>query len=577
MSEVFHVRGVIMAYFKDFSRGAAAAAAVVGFFLCIPAAAQDKTPAGPLKRVFYENYRPPLIRSIDVPGDASLEAMIQDGRLTLTDEDAVRLALQNNVDINVERYTPYFNVWGIEKGRAVLNPSIAANVSLDRLRTPTTSALQGGDTLLNVNTLYDVSFRKPFEPGLDLALGFNTRRLRTTSFFNSLNPSLVSTLSLSLTQHLLKDFGKLSRARYVLTAKNSEDMSREVFISRVQQLVTNVLNTYWDLVFSDEDIKDKETSRNLAQLVLDQNKIQAEVGSMSPLDVVQAEAEVAARDQQLITARYNRLIIEEQLKKLISSRADPGMLPATIAPVSKPGSPPLPVTGVTEAIQRAMEIRPEVRQLLSDLQNKKIQVDYTHNQLKPTLDLVASYSQNGLGGDRIVRDYSQGFIGAPIIGFFPGGFMDTLDSLFSQKYVGYNVGFSFKVPIGNDEARANNAQAQIDYRQAQERLVATRQRIAVEVRQAYRRIELYQASVTAAEVTVRSMRERLQGEQEKYALGATTTRAVIEAQRDLQIAVNSRLQNQINLIKSRISLDQAIGDTLSSRGIEVEEALRINK
>jgi outer membrane protein TolC len=562
---------------QHFRRLAGTAAAVLWLLSGAPGFAQDppapsasRAAGNAARRALYQDYLMPAVRSFDLAGDAALDAMIRDRKLVLTDEDAVRLALENNIELNVERYAPYFTMWGIEKGRAVLNPSLALNFSLDRLRTPTTSALQGGDTLLNLNTLYDFSFRKPFEPGLDLALNFNTRRFRTTSFFNSLNPSLASNLTVSLTQHLLKDFGRLSRARFVLTARNNEDISRETFASRVMQLVTSVLNTYWDLVFIDEDIKDKESSRNLAQLVLDQNRIQAEVGTMSPLDVVQAEAEVAARDQILITARHNRLIAEEQLKKLISSRADPGLMDATIIPSAPPPMPLPPAGDVTEAVQRAMEIRPEVRQLLSDLANKKIQVDYTHNQLKPSLDLVASYSQNGLGGNRIDRDYSLGFIGAPIVGETPGGFIDALDSLFSQKYIGYNVGFSFRIPFGNDEARANSAQAQIDYRQTQERMLAQKQRIAVEVRQAYRRVELYQATMAAAEVTVRSMRQRLQGEQDKYGLGATTTRAVFEAQRDLQAAVNSQLLAQINLVKSRITLDQAVGDTLSVHGIEID-------
>jgi len=573
-----------MRSFNHLRRFPGAAVAALSLFLGAPAFAQDKTAvdagkthAGPFQRLLYRDYQMPAVRTFQVAGDARLDSMVRDGRLVITDDDAVRLALENNVDINVERYTPYFSLFNIEKGKSVLNPSLQFSVSLDRLRTPTTSALQGGDTLLNLNTLYDVSFRKPFEPGLDLAFGFNTRRLRTTSFFNSLNPSLVSTLSVSLTQHLLKDFGRLSRARPVLLARNNEDISRDNFSQRLQQLVTNVLSSYWDLVFIDEDIKDKETSLKLAQLVLDQNRIQAEVGTMSPLDVVQAEAEVAARNQALIAARYNRLITEQQLKKLISSRGDPGQIQASIAPASKPLPPSPPTTDVDSAIQRAMEVRPDVKQSLSDLANKKIQVDYTRNQLRPSLDVVATYSQNGLGGDRIVRDYSQGFIGAPIISEEPGGFLDTLDSLFSQKYQGYNIGFNFRVPIGNDEARANSAQAQIDYRQGEGRLLALRQKIAVDVRQAYRLIEMYQASVAAAEVTVRAMQQRLQGEQDKYALGATTTRSVIEAQRDLSAALRSRLQAQIDLIKSRIALDFVVGDTLTARGIEVEDVMRLNK
>ena len=201
-------------------------------------------------------------------------------------------------------------------------------------------------------------------------------------------------------------------------------------------------------------------------------------------------------------------------------------------------------------------------------------MDYTKNQLKPALDLQASYSQNGLGGITILRDYSNGYFGAPVIGTVPGGFLDSLDSLFSRKYLGYVVGFNLKIPLGNDDARANSAQAQIDYRQGEDRIRSQKQQIALQVRQAYDRMELGRESVDAAQVTVRYQEQRLQGEQDKYSLGATTTRSIIEAQRDLETAQSTLLQAKIDLIKSRITLDQAVGDTFTAHNIEVKDALR---
>ncbi len=530
-------------------------------------------PGNPLQRIFSSNFAVPPVRSFELRGEDSLDAMIREGKLPLSAEDTVRLALENNVDINIERYNPYFSLWGIERGRAVLNPSLGFNTNLNRLVTPATSALQGGETLLNLNTTYNLTFHKPFEPGLDLDLGFNTTRNRTSSFFNSVNPSFTPGLNLQLTQHLLKDFGRISRGRLVLIARNNVSISEEVFAARITDIMTTVLNTYWDLVFAEEDIRVKETYVKLAQVVLEQNKIQAEVGTMASLDVIQAEAEVAARTEALVVSQYNRKIAEDQLKKLISSRPDPGVIAATIVTMSKPESPPSPETDVRLAIQRAMENRPELKQLLKDQENKKIQVNYTRNQLKPILDLVAGYSQNGLGGNRIIRDYSNGFFNAPVVGFDPGGFWDSLDSLFSRRFLGYAVGFSLRVPFGNDDARANSAQAQIDYRQGEERLRSQRQLIALQVRQVYDSLEMNRRRVSTAEVTVRYQQQRLQGEQDKYALGATTTRFVFEAQRDLQDAQSRLLQAKIDLIKSRVALDKAVGETLAAHNIELGKAL----
>ena len=164
--------------------------------------------------------------------------MIQEGKLKLTELDAVRLALESNVDINVERYNPYFSLWEVEKGRGVLNPSILFNTDVNRLVTPSSSVLQGGETVLDLNNLYQLEVHKPFEKGLDLDLNFSSRRLRTTSFFQSLNPSFGSNVGVSLTQHLLKDFGSISRGRFVRIARNSYQMSEEEFVVRTTEIVT---------------------------------------------------------------------------------------------------------------------------------------------------------------------------------------------------------------------------------------------------------------------------------------------------------------------------------------------------
>jgi outer membrane protein TolC len=535
----------------------------------------DKPQGGPFSRIFKSNYLQPPVATIRLRGEDSLNSMIRDGKLNLTDEDALRVALENNVDINVLRYNPYFSLWGIEGGRAVMNPSLQFNSNLNRLVTPSSSALQGGTTLLSLNNLYGVNVHKPFERGLDLDLNINSTRARTNSFFNSLNPSIATNWSIGITQHLLKDYGKISRGRFLTIARNNYNMSLESFVAGTANIVTNVLNAYWNLVFNDEDIKVKEASLQLARTILEQTGIQEQVGTMAPLDVLQAEAEVASRNQQVIAARNTRRITEDLLKKLISSRPDSGVASATIVPVSRATAPTPIKSSPAEAMQRALENRPEIRQQLIVQQNNKIQVDFTRNQLRPTLDFTASYSQNGLGGDQIIRDFSQGIFGAPIIGFVPGGFMDSLNSLFSGKYLGYALGFSLKVPLGNDQARTSNAQAQIAYKQGEESLRSLQQQIALEVRQAFNALELNRANVEAAEVTVRYQQQRLQGEQDKYMLGASTTRFVLEAQRDLQNAQTVLLQAKIGWIISRIALDKAVGDTFAAHNIVLGDVLNL--
>ncbi len=531
-------------------------------------------PGNVFSRIFRSSYEPPDVTGFEVHGDESLDALIKDGQLQLSAEDAVRLALQNNVDITVERYNPYFSLWGIQSGKAVLNPYILFSTTVNRSVTPAGSALQGAPTVFNISNLYNVTFHKPFEPGLDVDVNFNTSRVRTNSIFSSLNPSFTPNLSINFTQHLLKDYGRISRGRLLLIARNDYSISEEAFAAQVRDIVTSVLNAYWDVVYNDEDIKVKEYSRKLAQMVYEQNKIQAEVGTMAALDVVQAEAEVAAREEALVQSQFNKRVSEDLLKKLISTRPDPGVIAAPIVPLSKPDPPAQPLPDVKTAIQRALDTRQELKQLLTTQENNKIQLNYTRNQLRPVLDLTAGYSQNGLGGNVILRDYSGGIFNAPIIGTQPGGFWDSLDSLFSRRYLGYVVGFTLRIPIGNDDARASSAQAQIVYKQGEARIASQRQAIALEVRQDYENIELNQALVKTSEVTVRYQQQRVQGEQDKYALGATTTLSIIQAQRDLQDAQSRLLQAKINLIKGRVALDKAIGDTLATHNVELRDALQ---
>ncbi len=548
-----------------------------------PLSAQDKQlpllehQGNVLSRVLMDDYKPPDVRTIKVQGESLLNSLIKDGKLTISEDDAVRLALANNVDINVLRYVPYSTLWGIEGGRAVLNPTVSFNPGINRVVTPTSSALQGAATILNLTNLYSLNVHKPFEPGLDLDFNFNATRVRTNSAFSSPNPSITPMWSVGITQHLLQGFGRISRARFIHIARNNYNMSVENFSSSAIGIITTVLNTYWNLVFNDEDIKLKEASLKLAQITLDQTKIQEEVGTMAPLDVLQAQAQVASVNQQLVVSRFNRKITEDQLKKLITSRPDPGTLDAVVVPTSRPTPPPEPTSAVTDAIQRALEIRPEVKSQLLTQANNKIQVDYDRNQLRPTLDFSASYSQNGLGGDMIVRDYSKGIFNAPVVGVIPGGLGDSLSSLFGFSNVGYALGFSLKVPIHNDQARANYAQAQITYNQSEESLRSLRQQIALQVRQAYDSLEMNRASAAAAQVAVDYQEKRLQGEQDKYQLGASTTFLVLQAQRDLQDAQNVLLQAKIAWIQSRIAIDQATGDTFSSHNIVLDDALNLPK
>jgi outer membrane protein TolC len=341
-------------------------------------------------------------------------------------------------------------------------------------------------------------------------------------------------------------------------------------------VILQVQDRYWELEYAlrDADVKDK--SLQLAKTVLEQNRARYEVGTAARLEVVQAEAEAALRLEELVRSKYNYRLIQDQLVQLVSNLEDPRQVPGDLVPAD-PISRPDSVRGSFDELKElALKARPEVEQAKLDLASQKVSLNLTRNRLRPNLDLVAGYQQFGLGGTLVERDFSQGFFNPPVVGVIPGGVGDSLDQMFSADYYGYMLGLTLQLPIFNQEARAENAQAQISVDQAKLREERVRQLIAVQLREALTRVEMNRASLEAGEAAVRSAQERLVAEEARFGAGMATTREIIEAQRDLLLAETTRLRAQIDLIKSHALLDKATGRTFDRFGIQLVDALNRN-
>jgi outer membrane protein TolC len=285
-----------------------------------------------------------------------------------------------------------------------------------------------------------------------------------------------------------------------------------------------------------------------------------------------------------VTSTYTEVQTQDQVKKLITSQSDPGLVLAKLMPlqtVQMPGA--LDIIPVEQAIKVALENRPEMKQLQLDAESKKIDVEYTKNQLLPTVDLLASYLQNGIGGRQTNR---LGF-GPPCtlgqdpkrdscsvtISQVPGGITDAFGQLFGYGYTGYSVGVSIQIPLRNRAARGDNARAMTDERTAQQRINAQAQQIALEVRNALTAVEMNKAKIDAT-TTARELAERrLDAEQKKFNLGASTVRFVLQEQTNVGQAQTDELQALVNYTKSLTDLDRAMGMTLKKNNIEIERTL----
>jgi outer membrane protein TolC len=524
---------------------------------------------------FLSRYRPATVNLPPSPSSTSAQVLtsrIQNGLLPLTVNDVIQLMLENNLDINVSRLNPLAAEYLIETFFRPFEPTLRLEATVSRNTSPATSQLTGAPALSMLNGTYRVGYLQTLASGTDVGVDFSLNRSSSNSAFNTFNPSWVGNIHFSFRQHLLRDFGRAINERQIRVARNNEKISETQFEMQLIDLVTQAQRSYWDLVFVGEDVKVKQRSMDLAQKTLSDNEIQVKIGTLAPIDLVQAESEVANRREQMVVSTFTQAQTGDQMKKLITSQQDPGLVLATLDPsqgVRQPG--PNDVPPVAEAIKIALENRPEIRQLQLDVENKNIDLEYTKNQLLPSIDLIATYNQNGVGGTETLRD---GFgPTAPIISVNRGGLGDTFGQLFGYNYTGYTAGVSVSIPLRNKGARGDNARATTEKRIAENRLTAQVQQIALEVRNSITQVEMNKARIETAQKARELAERRLDAEQKKFDLGASTIRFVLEEQRNVAQAQTNEIQALVNYTKALVDADKAMGMTLKKNNILVEKTL----
>ncbi len=522
---------------------------------------------------FLNRYRP---LKVGLPAAAQssqdVASLIRTGQLPLGVGDLINLIIQNNLDVGVNRLTPLSSRYLIETTYRPFEPMLNLQATVTRNTSPATSQLIGAQSLSTLGGAYSVGFSQALDTGTTLGVDFVMNRNSSNSAFNTFNPSYTGLLRYSFSQHLLKDYGRANNRRQIRVAQNNQKISETQFERQLIDLVAQAQRAYWDLVFAAEDIKVKQRSMDLAQKTLSDNEIQVRIGTLAPIDVVQAESEVANRRVQYVTSTYTEVQTQDQVKKLITSQGDPGLILAKLIPsqvVPKPE--PSDVPPVEQAIKIALENRPEIKQLQLDLQNKKIDLEYTKNQLLPSVDLFAAYNQNGVGGKETIR---SGFgPTAPIVAQSDGGIFDAFGQLFGYGYTGYSVGLSVQIPLRNRAAQGENARAMTDERIAEQKITSQAQQIALEVRNALTQVDMNRARIEAATKARELSERRLEAEQKKFDLGASTIRFVLEEQRNVAQAQTDELQAIVNYTKALVDTDRAMGMTLKKNNIEIEKTL----
>ncbi len=473
----------------------------------------------------------------------------------LTLEESVALALERNLDIHVSRLEPQSVDLQVAGVRNTFNPVFTSNFGLRDQVNPPASQLNGGTSVSNATATYNFGINQnlPWGGG-SLNVGWNNSRLTTNNLFANYNPSYNSTLTASYTQPLLRGFRIDNMRQQLLVNSINRDISEESVRATVSQTVANVRNAYWDLVFARSAVEVAQRALALAEQLVEDNQARVEVGTLAPLDIVQAQAEAAARLQTLALAEATANTADLSLKRfLVSSTEDP-LWRQEIVPADVPSLEP-PPTDVEGAIRRAITERTDIVTARKNLDSNDVSLRFFRNQSMPALDLNASYGAQGLGGTQFLREGSG--LGSTIVGTVPGGYRDALSLLFDRSFPTWNVSFNLSYPIMANQAEANYARARVQRQQAQTRLRALEVQIAAEVANAAFTVQANLRRVESARAAREFAEKRLEAEQSRFEVGLTTNYFVVQAQRDLRDAENTELRALADYRKSLVNFDRA--------------------
>jgi len=480
--------------------------------------------------------------------------------LRLSLREAVTVALQHNINLEVSRLSLAGSQQGFLAASGIFDPVVRLDFNESSSTTRATNQLIGADVNVAKRRQLNLGLTQLLPPGTTLSVAWNNARSETNSQFYFINPAYDSSLGFTVTQPLLRGFGSDVNRTSIEVARREHAISRLEFERLVINIVQSVENAYWDLVYARENLKVARTSLALAQDLLDQTRTRVRIGTSAPIDIVQSEATVAAREQGIIIAENLVEAAADNLKFLMGFE-NPDDWRSVIEPVDTLEVGVQPVD-VEEAIRLALAERLEVKQRLLAEDINRLAVVAAHNATRPRLDLVASYGLTGATGT--FRDPQTGRV-------ISQGWGDALEQIVDRDYDRWAAGVQFSLPLGNTEAKATLAQRRFALAQARQQLAALRQSIVAEVRAAVRNLEAGAKSIAAA-AKARELAERnLDAEQKKFANGMSTNYQVLKIQEDLAAARASELQALVLYKKNQVALKVATGTLLANSGVRLAD------
>jgi outer membrane protein TolC len=521
------------------------------------------------KPSYFRKHFARIATHVELQPPVRLNDFVAGGTLELSIRNYLDLVMANNPDVGVQKVTVEFSRSAIARAFGIFDPLGIASFGATRTRTQSNSLLAGASTLNQLSQPFSLQYQQLLETGTTYGISFNDVKSSSNSSFSTFNPQLNSNINFSMTQPLLRGRGigitrlpiSIARSRLRIADYNLQD--------QVIQLVAAAENAYWDVVGARENLRVQEESLKLADAALTRAQKEVDLGATSPLEIYQPQANRANAQLGVSQAQYRLAQTEDALRRQMGADLDPKIrnLPIVLTATVEP---PLTSTSIDteEAVTAALRQRPDLKGVVQSLDVDDLSIRDATNRLRPDLSLTAQYGSSGLGGifypgTNLVNP------GQPVVPIV-GGLGDALGGVFGFSNPVYGFGLTLRLPIKDRRTSADLSDAVNQKRLDALRQRATEENIRLQVVTAISLIDSSKEGIRIATIARDLAQKRVDADQKRYELGATTLFFVLASQADFVSAESNLVTQIINYRRSEINLLQRTGQLLEERGIVVQ-------
>jgi len=512
----------------------------------------------------YGDLMTPQIRADKLSMPEHLRNYVVEGKLRLSLRDAVVLTLENNSLIRVQETQVESSKFTLLGLHSPFDPVVTSSYNITGTIAPPVSQLQGtGGSNVNVKSTTkfgQINYSQTFETGTNVQAGFNNNNSSTNNSFYLYNPFITSALTFQFTQPLLRNGGLLANQAPLIIARRNLQQSRATFEAEVNNNILQAVGQYWAVVEAHGSLDVARSSMDAAEATYKRDKRALELGALPPLDIYRSESQVASRRVQVIQSEYALKQAEDALRMTIGAYQDANFQALDIELTEKPDPEgEMRTIDAATALQAALAKRPEFDATRAALANDQTRIRLAHNHLLPELDLVGSYSSNGVGGTGLPGQAASS---------------SSLSQLFGFGYPAYQAQLSLTLPLRNRAAKAELGSALVSRRNDLYSDRQLREQVALDVSNAVHQLEQAKLTIVAGKEALDLANKTMASEQRKYELGSGTIFLVLEAQTEVAAAQQTLLQAEVGYQLAVAGVDHATGELLEPYHVQIAELTR---